>query len=105
MGKAHKALVEEAKKRSALQTVKDYVSKNKNALEQGVRNHMATEILIATRKLVLQDIKHGKTKDVEAYVKKSLESINGKAFNMVTNSGVTLAEIEAVIRQTIIEGK
>lgn len=102
MGRAYKLLVEAAKARAK---VVDYVKENKESLQEKVRGRMATQILIETEKLVKQDIKRGKIKDVELYVQNSLKSVTPgcRAGNMVKNAGVTLQEVESVIRQTLKE--
>lgn len=102
MGRAHKLLVEAAKARAK---VVDYVKENKEALENKARGRMATQILIEAEKLVKQDIRKGKIKDVENYIKITMESLQpGKrAGNMIKSAGVTLEEMEALIRQTLKE--
>ena len=79
----------------------------KEALEGKVRDRASTEIIMGVQKLVKRDVLKGKVKDVEVYVKKSLVAVRPgtKAGNMCKNFGVTLPEIEAVIRQTIKDTK
>ena len=71
-----------------------------------VRSRMGEEVIKGCIKLVKEDIKRGKVRDVEAYVRDSVDNgikAKPRVMQMVNNSGVTLEEIETVIRQTLEE--
>lgn len=101
------AMVTEAVTREP-ETKKGIVAKMKETagnMADNIKSRMGNEIIIGTIKLVKEDIKKGKVKDVEAYILKCKESLRPgtNAGNMIRNSGVTWEEIEATIRATLKE--
>ncbi len=98
-----------SKKESALSIVKQAVfgkiSDTHDAMVQDVRNHIGQELFKQCVKLVRDDIKRGKVKDIEQYVATSMEScITPKVMKVLQNGNVAPEEIEALIRQTLKDG-